>query len=295
MIERVCDKLFIRTSHIQQMQSVILIQEDALHVFDPAYFVDEIAEIRLFVSEHEKGRKKRVLLTHSDFDHIAGVHYFNGYRVFTASTWDEGNEVRAIDQIELFDSQFYVNRPWPRKMPRVPVDRRLNEGDHVDNLYFYHAKGHTNDGMMTLWDATAIIGDYLSALEFPFIYTSYQDYLATMRQMRRVFDDHAVELVITQHGPYAVGGDEISRRFSIAEDYLSQLEEVIREGLQTGRGADEVVKIAGERMAFDGKPIALGLSSAHTNNVKLTFAEFGGSHREQAARIDVGSDRPLSE
>ncbi|WP_054969526.1 MBL fold metallo-hydrolase [Alicyclobacillus ferrooxydans] len=293
MIQKIRENLYLRPSHIQQMQSAVMVHQGNLYLFDPGYFDDEVREIQALVEDlaatgHARTEvpdtartATRIVLTHSDYDHIAGVPYFPGCAVLAASTWDEDNEVRSIAQIESFDSEFYVDRPWQGKMERIRIDQRLNDGDTFDGLYFYHAKGHTDDGLVTVCDSVAVVGDYLSALEFPFIYTSYRSYEETMRHFRAVFAKHDVDLVVTQHGPHADGKSEIEHRLAISEDYLAELAQVVQEGLAAGHDLDDVVRASEVQMRFDGKPLSSGIVNMHRANVRLTWQEFGGSSNER--------------
>lgn len=282
MITKLSENTFVRTSHIQQMQSVVHIRNHTIYVFDPGYFDDEVREIREFVLQQEErlgspteasgAVQKRLILTHSDYDHIVGVPYFDEYEVWAASTWDADNEARSIAQIRSFDSEFYVDRPWVGDMKPILIRQRLEADETREGLYFFHAKGHTSDGLVTVWNHTAVVGDYLSALEFPFIYTSIRDYIGTMAMFRKVFTDHDVDLVIVQHGPHATGKVEINHRIETSEDYLQQLVNLVQEGEHKGYHLDEVLAHSA-RITFDGKPLSPGIARFHKENVELSWKE----------------------
>jgi hydroxyacylglutathione hydrolase len=214
-----------------------------------------------------------VILTHSDYDHVVGIPYFPDYEVWAAVTWDESNEARSIRQIAKFDSEFYVNRPWEGEMERIKLNKKLRDGEAATGFHFYHAKGHTDDGLVTVWDGVAVVGDYLASVEFPFVYTSVRRYQETMQHMREVFRQHAVNLVITQHGPYADGKEEIAHRIQISEDYLGSIVDVVKMGQREGRTLDEVVALSLDSVMFAGKPISPGIQRFHDANVKLAWAE----------------------
>lgn len=274
MIESVREGVYVRTSHMQQLQSVILIDDGGVYLFDPCYFDDEIREIRSFVTPFEHGREKHLILTHSDFDHIAGVPYFSPeYDVWGATTWDTDNEQRAAAKIELFDGQYYVNRPWQGTMNRIKFARQFQDDESYEGIHFVHAKGHTNDGLVAIKNGVAVVGDYLSALEFPFIYTSYYDYCATLKVLRGVFAKREVNRVIPQHGPYAEGPKEIEWRFALAENYLTALEIAVREGFRQGRDVDDVANESAQSLTFDGQPLVKGITSFHKNNVRVLWRE----------------------
>lgn len=277
MMREIVPNLYVRTSHIQKLQSVVFRAGDALYVVDPCYFPDEIAEIRELARNFEGDvAEKFVILTHSDFDHIAGVPDFSDYPVLAASTWDPMNEQGAIDQIERFDSEMYVDRGWLGKMPRVPIAHACQHGEQRGALTFYHAKGHTADGLVTIFEHTAIVGDYLSGVEFPFVYTSYRDYLQTLSMFRDVFLAHGIEHVISQHGPAALTASEIRHRLDTSEDYLHRAVSLVERGITRGLSLDEILAEilddAGD-FSYETKPIPLGIRRFHTNNVRRIYEE----------------------
>jgi hydroxyacylglutathione hydrolase len=273
MIKELRQGVYVHSSHVQKMQSVIVADERALYVFDPCYFSSEIEEIREFAKSLETPARSRwLILTHSDFDHIAGAHYFPDYQVVVSNRWDESNEVSSIEKIEMFDSEFYVDRPWSGKMNRVPIHHRVTDGDRIENLTFYEAKGHTWDGLISVHGDIAIVGDYLSAVEFPFVYTSYKAYQQTLAVFRHLLQSHDIRCVITQHGPAANDPGEIMRRIDLSEDYLLRAERLVEEGIARGWSAERIVE-AGSDFQYDGLPIPIGIRSFHDRNLKLIWEE----------------------
>jgi hydroxyacylglutathione hydrolase len=273
MIKELRQGVYVHSSHIQKMQSVIVADERALYVFDPCYFSSEIEEIREFAKGLETPERSRwLILTHSDFDHIAGAHYFPGYQVVVSKLWDESNEVSSIEKIEMFDSEFYVDRPWSGKMARVPIHHNVTDGDQIESLTFYEAKGHTWDGLISVFGDIAIVGDYLSAVEFPFVYTSYKAYQQTLAVFRQLLQNHDIRCVITQHGHAAEDPEEIMRRIELSEDYLHRAELLVEEGIGRGWSVERIVE-AGSDFQYDGQPIPIGIRSFHDKNLKLIWEE----------------------
>lgn len=273
MIKELRQGVYVHSSHVQKMQSVIVADDQALYVFDPCYFSSEIEELREFAKGLETPERSRwLILTHSDFDHIAGAHYFPDYKVVVSNRWDESNEVSSIEKIEMFDSEFYVDRPWSGKMARVPIHRKVTDGDRIENIAFYEAKGHTWDGLISVIGDVAIVGDYLSAVEFPFVYTSYKAYQQTLAVFRRLLQSHDIRCVITQHGPAAEDPGEIMRRIELSEDYLHRAELLVQEGIGRGWSAERIVE-SGSDFQYDGQPIPIGIRSFHEKNLKLIWQE----------------------
>lgn len=266
--------VFVRSSHIQQMQSVVLVTDDLLVVVDPAYFPDELLEIRTFCRKFENGVRKQILiLTHSDFDHIIGAHDYEGYEVIAAATWDSENEDYAIRRIFTFDSEYYVSRSWSGQMNRCRIDHYAGDGEHYTDLVFYHACGHTNDGLVTIHGRTAIVGDYLSALEFPFIYSSYRDYERTLAKLRTIMDKHDIDCVISQHGPAAVTRGEILDRIESSERYINDVLTLLSSAVKEGLAESEVLA-RGNEIHFAGAPISVGIQKFHEENVRMMLREF---------------------
>ncbi|SEC80423.1 MBL fold metallo-hydrolase [Paenibacillus sp. GP183] len=273
MINELLPGVYVHTSHIQKLQSVVLVDEKAVYVFDPCYFPDEINEIRELARSFETpNREKYLVLTHSDFDHIAGVHEFPEYKVIASSAWDESNEVHSIEKIEQFDSEFYVDREWTGKMPRVPMGDKVNHGQQKGEMTFYHAKGHTWDGLVTIYGQTAIVGDYLSAVEFPFVYTSYRAYMDTLTMFSQIFETHSIDTVITQHGPAALDKTEIQRRIDLSRDYLKRAVELVGEGMERGLSTEKIIEM-GADFQYEAQPIAIGILNFHIKNIKLIHQE----------------------
>jgi hydroxyacylglutathione hydrolase len=278
VIHEVLPGVYVHTSHIQKLQSVVLVDEESIYVFDPCYFPDEISEIRELARSFETPKREKVLvLTHSDFDHIAGVHEFAGYKVIASSDWDESNELKSIEKIEMFDSEFYIDRKWAGKMPRVPIDHKVDHGQKMGKMTFYHAKGHTWDGLVSIYGQLAIVGDYLSDVEFPFVYTSFHAYMDTLSMFSHIFERHSVDTVITQHGPAALHEKDIQRRIELSRDYLQRVAELVSEGMERGLSQEHIVE-SGIHFLYDSQPIAIGIQSFHKNNFKLIHRELLAPH-----------------
>ncbi|WP_274653649.1 MBL fold metallo-hydrolase [Paenibacillus humicola] len=285
MIHELRPGVYVRTGHIQKLQCVVLVDEASIYVFDPCYFPDEIGEIRELARSFETpDRKKYLILTHSDWDHIAGVFEFPGYTVIASGKWDESNEMNHIGKVEKFDSEFYVDRKWTGKMPRVPIDDKVRHGQQMGKMTFYHAQGHTWDGLVSIYGQTAIVGDYLSEVEFPFVFASYRAYMDTLSLFSEIVETHAIDTVITQHGPAALGRREIQRRIDISSDYLNRAVQLVSDGIERGLTVEEIVQ-SGDDFLFDGQPIAIGIHHFHQYNLKLVHAELLASRENMVQKL----------
>src|SRR5699024_3842142 len=96
---------------------------------------------------------------------------------------------------------YYLRRHYPVIYPNVKliIDNNgiyLHVGDVI--YVFYLSTGHTDYGLFFYIKnlKTLLAGDYLSNIEFPFITSSYTDYLNTVLLIEHVMDTNEVELLI---------------------------------------------------------------------------------------------------
>lgn len=94
-------------------------------------------------------------------------------------------------------------------------------------LTFYLAPGHTADSMFTIIEPYGVFlsGDYLSDVEFPFINSSYEDYVQTMQLATNILNEHSIKLQIPGHGHATMNLREINDRIDFSQWYLQQLKE----------------------------------------------------------------------
>jgi glyoxylase-like metal-dependent hydrolase (beta-lactamase superfamily II) len=90
-------------------------------------------------------------------------------------------------------------------------------------LTFYLAPGHNRDGIFTVIEPLGILiaGDYLSDLEFPFVYHSFKDYIHTLNKVEPIYQNHSVRLMIPGHGTVCDNHDEVIKRKKESEQYLA--------------------------------------------------------------------------
>ncbi|MFP3471172.1 hypothetical protein R0J90_14115, partial [Micrococcus sp. SIMBA_144] len=92
------------------------------------------------------------------------------------------------------------------------------DGETLDlgslTLTFYKAPGHTHDGLFTIVEPLGIFlsGDYLSDVEFPFIFSSYRDYKKTLEKTESILRDHTVHVHVPGHGTVTEDHAEVARR-----------------------------------------------------------------------------------
>lgn len=260
------------------MQTVLIDAGDRVLLVDPGFFPPEIQTAAQAFRQRAQGRPAMVVLTHSDFDHIAGAPSFGDFPIAASSQWDDANELSSIDRLHAFDTEFYLSRPWSETMPRVPLTKRIAPEDAWGPFVFFHTQGHTRDGLAIVWESqhTAIVGDFLSSLEFPFVYTSFAGYERTLQLFRELFARFHIDCVVSQHGPAATTSDAVAKRIDMAAQYIDAVVEAVTAAIARGDGIDLVMRTLSS-LHYNDRPIPKGIQHFHEDNVRLAWREFGGS------------------
>lgn len=272
MLRAIAPNIWTQTSLMQQMQTVVLKSDRHVLFIDPGFFPPELSDLTRQIPAIAQERSPLLALTHSDYDHIAGVPYFPSWPVVASSHWDLRNEKESLAQLAQFDGEFYLDRPWGEaQMPPVTATHSVKDGQVLGPFQFFHTQGHTDDGLMVIWDRAhlAVVGDFLSILEFPFIYTSFDRYQSTIKRFREVFAASHITYLISQHGPPAVTAHEIGQRLDMAERYLEDLHRHVIRHIERG---DDPLQHK-ETIHYFGKPISPSLKKFHDTNIRLVWRE----------------------
>jgi hydroxyacylglutathione hydrolase len=246
---------------------------------DPGYFPSDLDRISSFLSA--RGAEPRwIVLTHSDWDHIAGPARFPSASTVASSRFpdrvaDRGDSI--VHSLEEFDRKLYVRRersfeiPVPSSLVGAPSDL-VWDGPRTKLL---PAGGHTPDGLMLLAGESRVLfaGDHLSELEIPFVGDSLAAYRSTLSMVRRLVATGEAETLVPGHGE-PCGRDEILLRIDEDEDYLDRLERWVRETRRT------VDTIAGVLERCDEVVFRKGwenpdVHAEHRDNVALIGAALG--------------------
>jgi hydroxyacylglutathione hydrolase len=228
-------------SALFQTNSTVVHTDDVVLVFDPAWLPDEVLAIRQHVDSVRGSRPVFLIFTHSDYDHIIGYRAFEADKVFVSQPMAENpKREEAIEQVLEFDDQYYIRRPYPIEYPegdffvfRDGVQYRHGQ----TKMTFYLTPGHTADSMMiVVWQlGLCIAGDYLSDIEFPFIYHSSVDYVDTLEKLPRIHDRNWFTRLVPGHGAPALSiNDWLHRR----EESLAYIY-ALRASIATGVDFDE--------------------------------------------------------
>lgn len=211
----------------------------------------------------------QVLVTHSDWDHVMALGMLPDCHV-TAST-GAAERIRSgacREDIERSSVEAYV--PY-RGLEALHCEQVVDPTAAVD-MGPWHAtcragRGHTGDGLVTSFEdeGLLVVGDYVSALEIPFAYSSVRDYAATIEMLIGVIERERPAWVVPGHGrPHTA--EEALR---IADEDLDYLEAILAFA-DAGCPPEQASRIA---VPFrGGGPYD---REAHPKNVSLACREAG--------------------
>lgn len=241
-------------SNLWQINSTLVEGEAASFLFDPAYFPQEIDQIRRAI----QGQKLYLVFTHADWDHIVGYPEFADSTIVGHSKMKERQE--QIEKAREFDLGWYVDRKEELAFPSLDVEIT---GETVremggESVCFLPVPGHTEDMMATFFPEKGwlVAGDILSDKEFPFVEFSVEKYIHSLETVRRKVAEYEIHTLVPGHGtPILQQQEKVFERIEEDLRYLHQL-------------------AAGKNQAFyAGKPIPHYLQAAHETNVELAKKE----------------------
>jgi glyoxylase-like metal-dependent hydrolase (beta-lactamase superfamily II) len=214
-------------SELFKMNSTVVITKDLVLVVDPGYLPNEINEIRYFVDTIKQDKAVFLFFTHSDFDHIVGNGAFpDAKKIASRQFVNSSLKNKQLKDIISFDDDFYIDREYKTEYPII--DYVINSDGHELKIgetliTFYQAFGHTEDGLFAFIDNNHLLiaGDYLSDVEFPFVYHSFKEYEKTLDSFKRVTRDKSKLILVPGHGSVTKDEQEIQRRINTSSDYFS--------------------------------------------------------------------------
>ncbi len=246
-------RLCVFQSALFQTNSAVINTEDVVIVVDPNWLPDEIATLKNYIAKC--GNKPLYLLfTHSDYDHIIGYGAFPeavgviASRAFVESTDKEKN----LEQIRKFDDDYYIVRDYAIFYPVVTHmiehdAQKITIGN--TELFFYLAAGHNPDGIFAVVNDVWIAGDYLCAVEFPYIYHSSIEYGKTLAKTDFILRHHKINTLVCGHGNILMsenaGKDidkEILKRKTEAMNYIHLVRASIQTPIETPFDFETYVK-----------------------------------------------------
>ena len=188
-------------SALWETSSLLLVAGDQAVAVDPGVTQDEIEAVRARATS-EGASVVAVVATHGDFDHIAGIASFPDAEAVmgprAAARIASGAAVR-----EMAEEGAPLGLSWPGS-PRCDRVLRVGRRERVGpfELETMELEGHTDDGIgLRLRDPDVlIVGDYLSPIEYPFVYHSTAAYRATLAGLADLLREDPPAHVVPGHG-----------------------------------------------------------------------------------------------
>ncbi len=262
-------------SALFQTNSTVIKTDDVVLIVDPAWLPDEVLQIRDYVEYIRGDRAVFLIFTHSDYDHIIGYRAFKPDKVFMSEAMaDNPNKEAIVEQMREFDQKYYIKRPYPLEYPEADFKVYRDGVQYRHNgtkFSFYLTPGHTADSMMlVVWQlGLCLAGDYLSNLEFPFIYHDSVAYEQTLEKLPRIHDRNWFTRLIPGHGDPALTIADWLRRRTESLSYIYALRESIARDIPFDANA------LWSRFEFP-----LLQLQYHENNLKLMRSEYERGHWE---------------
>ncbi|MFS0749335.1 MBL fold metallo-hydrolase [Oceanobacillus sp. 1P07AA] len=229
MIQYQDKNLTVFQSALYKTTTVVIHTEEAIIMTDPNWLPEEVQEIRNYISQHIGNKKLYIIYTHSDFDHIIGASAFpEAYVIASVEFSINEHKKEIMKQIEEFDQKYYLYRNYTPSYPIVDY-QVVNDGETLQigevTLHFYKSPGHTADGIFTVVEPYGIFlsGDYLSDVEFPFIFSGYRDYVHTINKAYEIYQTYNINYHVPGHGTTTGDKEEMARRVEVSRCYLEQL------------------------------------------------------------------------
>lgn len=229
MIQYNKNNLTVFQSSLYMTTSAIIQTNEAVIMTDPNWLPTEIEAIKNYINRNIGSKQLYIIYTHSDFDHIIGSGAFPEATVIATKQFaNKSNKEEIVQKIHKFDQGYYVNRNYKPEYPSVDIVAS-NDGQKLElgstTLTFYNAPGHTNDSLFTVIEPYGIFlsGDYLSDVEFPFIFSNYKDYVNTVNTAESILQNHNISTHVPGHGSTTQNQHEIENRIDCSKYYLNQL------------------------------------------------------------------------
>lgn len=234
IIQHKSPQITVFESALFRTTSTLIETDDLLLLVDPNWLPSEIENIQLAVQRKRGNKPVFLLFTHSDYDHIIGYRAFPFAQIIASQAFVENKDkTKIIQQINDWDDENYIRRNYPIEYPTVDMvvkvdGQQLKVGNTI--LTFYLASGHNIDGIYTIVEPLGvwIAGDYLSNIEFPYIYHSSLAYENTMAKTEAILSHHSINMLVTGHGDMAFKEQEILQRKADSLAYIHSLRNALQ-------------------------------------------------------------------
>ncbi|ANE47695.1 hydrolase glyoxylase [Paenibacillus swuensis] len=271
MISLVNNRVTLFQSSLFQTTSTVVELEVGILIVDPTWLPHEIHLIQQHVEKVRGNKPIYLLFTHGDYDHIIGYRAFPGaITIGSLLLHHHPRKEHKLNLIQEFDDTYYIKRNYEIAFPELDIvihedGQKFRIGE--EQLTFYKAPGHTEDGLFTVVESLGILiaGDYLSDFELPFIYDSTIAYEETLHKARRILNQYEIQLLIPGHGKYTTERPEMERRVGVSLSYIERLREAVSSG-------DEVrLKALQEEHPFPSST----MEDNHKDNVRIVQRDLG--------------------
>ena len=211
----------------------LILHDDHAVLVDPNWLPDEIEYIDIYIRRKAKDKKVYLFFTHSDYDHIIGYAKFKQFTSIASENFVlSDKKSQTLAQIHSFDDQYYIQRNYPIEYPDINI-RVKQEKETIqlgqNNYHFHQALGHNADGLI-LHDPNnkvLIVGDYLSNIEFPYVYHSFKEYRNTLDRLEGIILEQSIDYLVTGHGDATNSKEEMHRRIKDSRSYIMEVEKSI--------------------------------------------------------------------
>ena len=223
------DYLIVFESELFRTTTTLILGKDYILLVDPNWLPGDIEYIYQFFESINGVKEKYLLFTHSDYDHIIGYGKFKNYQTISSKNFTLNREKQSIlEQINDFDDQYYIKRNYAIEYPEINLTIKNNHEQKQlgsDEYIFYQAVGHNKDGLITYNKSKKIlvVGDYLSNIEFPYVYESFMEYENTLNKLQKIIENYEVKILITGHGDFTGNKNEMLTRIELSRTYIQDL------------------------------------------------------------------------
>lgn len=220
--------LVIFESALFRTTSTLLVGDHYLIIVDPNWLPIEVQFIRDYIDNLNLNVQKYILFTHSDYDHIIGYGMFPDFEsIASAAFVQQSKQESILKQINDFDDSNYILRNYQITYPTITTiiddSQIMNFG--TDEFQFFSGIGHNDDGII-IFNKTKgilILGDYLSNIEFPYVYHSFKLYEEVLDNLQLIINEHPISFLITGHGDYTSVKNEMLQRIQESRNYIHEL------------------------------------------------------------------------
>jgi hydroxyacylglutathione hydrolase len=257
-------------SALWQTASLLLVSDGEAVAVDPCISSAEVAVIE--ARSRELGaRITHVLATHADWDHVCGIAAFPDAVAAMGRLTAEAVESGApAELIPRRAAEYGLSVAGAPRVDRILV---VGEAHRIGpfTVETLPLPGHKPDGTAYRVRALGLlaVGDYLSAVEFPFV-SSTADYRMTLAGLIELLQHDSPAQVVPGHGPALTAAEALA----IAEadlGYLRGLRDAVAAAVDAGQDR-EAARAAG--LAVEPpRPASDGLDDMRIANVEVQLDE----------------------